>query len=84
MDIQQGINQAYCIVEKIPLSAGEYTIGFGLAIPNKEFLFQIDDLTKLIIQPKDVYHSGLAPVRSRSMLAVKHHWIINEENYREN
>jgi lipopolysaccharide transport system ATP-binding protein len=79
MDFEEGENCVYCIIDNLPLSAGQYTIGCGLAIPNKEYLWKKDDLARLIIKPKDVYNSGLAPTLSRSLLAVKHKWIINNE-----
>ncbi|RMG22535.1 MAG: hypothetical protein D6732_25680, partial [Methanobacteriota archaeon] len=58
-----------------PLAAGEYVIGGGLAIPNKEWLWRAGELALFSVLPKDVYKSGLAPVSSRCLLAVEHEWM---------
>ena len=80
MDFKFGQNWIDCHLNQIPLSAGHYVIGCGLAIPNKEYLWEQNDLGRLDILPKDVYSSGLAPTSQRSLLAVKHEWIISENN----
>ena len=76
MEIEVGENIVDCHVMQIPLSAGDYTIGVGLAIPNKEWLYKEENLGRLTIHARDVFGSGLAPVSSRSLLAVPHTWSI--------
>jgi len=61
-------------VEKIPLTAGEYTLGVGLAVPWIEYLCWNPDLCRFSIFPKDVYGSGLAPNTSRSLITFQHSW----------
>ncbi len=63
-----------CVVDRIPLAAGEYIIGAGLAIPGMEYLWRQQELANLTIVARDVYGSGLAPAAPRSVLAVKHQW----------
>jgi hypothetical protein len=63
-----------CLIEKLPLAAGEYTVGAALAVPTVQWLWRMPDLAGLTVVPRDVYGSGLAPVASRSLLAVPHHW----------
>lgn len=65
-----------CVVEQLPLSAGDYVLGAGLAIPNAEWLCLNPDLARLTVLARDVYGSGLAPVASRSVVAPRHHWRL--------
>lgn len=74
LQIYLGYNYADCEIFQIPFSGGEYIIGSGLAIPNKEWLCWDDELAIFTIHAKDVYQSGLAPTTSRSLLAIPHKW----------
>jgi hypothetical protein len=65
-----------CFISKIPLAAGEYYLGAGLAIPGVEWLYQKQELTRLTILPFDTYKSGLAPANPRSLFAVEHEWRV--------
>jgi hypothetical protein len=76
MTIRAGKNAVECEFISLPLSAGEYIVGAGLAIPNKEWLCKRDQLGWLSIHPKDVYQSGMAPTASRSILATPHVWRV--------
>jgi lipopolysaccharide transport system ATP-binding protein len=72
---EKGSNVVDCRINNIPLSAGEYLIGAGLAIPNKEWLIQKFEAGVLKIQSADVYNSGLAPVNNRCLLALEAEWL---------
>jgi lipopolysaccharide transport system ATP-binding protein len=61
---------------ELPLAAGLYTIGAGLAIPNAEFLCWNPQICEFNVLPKDSYQSGFAPVSSRCLLAVRHRWEV--------
>ena len=61
---------------EMPLAAGVFTIGAGLAIPNAEWLCWTPELCQLNVLPRDVYASGLAPSSSRCLLAVTHKWEV--------
>lgn len=74
MKIKKGVNNIDCVLDKLPLSAGDYIIGCGLAIPNKEWLCWEDHLGIMSIQPKDVYQSGLAPMNNTSLLSIPYTW----------
>jgi lipopolysaccharide transport system ATP-binding protein len=76
MTIRAGKNSVECEFISLPLSAGEYIVGAGLAIPNKEWLCKRAQLGWLSIHPKDVYQSGMAPTASRSILATPHVWRV--------
>jgi len=76
MDFKPGVQYGDCVIESLPLSAGDFILGSGLAIPNKEWLWRDDQLGILRIHPKDVYECGLAPVYPRSLLAISHRWEI--------
>jgi lipopolysaccharide transport system ATP-binding protein len=78
MSIEKGESTAHCIIENIPLSGGDYMLGCGLAVPNKEWLCWDENLTTFTVTPKDIFNSGLAPTNSRALLAVQHRWIINQ------
>ena len=74
MAIKAGYHSIECEIASLPLSAGDYVIGAGLAIPNKEWLCKEDHLGLLNVYPKDVYGSGNAPIMTRSILATPHIW----------
>jgi hypothetical protein len=76
VEIRTGYHFADCELEQLPLSAGVYIVGAGLAIPNKEWLYREDALGVLTVQARDVYQSGLAPQSARSLLAVPHRWRV--------
>lgn len=76
MTIKEGHHSGICEISQVPLAAGDYVIGCGLAIPNKELLCWDENLTMLTIHSSDVYESGLAPNSARSLIATPHKWII--------
>ena len=76
MDFEEGIGVVDCVLDEVPLASGTYAIGAGLAIPNAEWLCWTQDICELDVLPKDIYGSGLAPVSSRCLMAVRHKWEI--------
>lgn len=76
LSIKTGFHIAECDFISLPLSAGEYIIGAGLAIPNKEWLCWREQLGWLTVNPKDVYQSGTAPTAARSIIATPHIWRV--------
>jgi lipopolysaccharide transport system ATP-binding protein len=76
MAIEIGRHEVDCFIEKIPLSAGDYILGAGLAIPNQEWLQKGDGLGRLTIYPRDVFGSGLPPTSARALMAVPHGWTV--------
>jgi len=63
-----------CAFDRCLLSAGEYLIGVGLAIPSVEYVFREDALCRMHVLPKDVLGSGLPPTTKRYFVASKHAW----------
>jgi len=78
LDILPGDHAVDCTIENLPLSAGEYILGAGLAIPNAEWLWFSPDLANLTISPRDVFGSGLAPSVSRALIAPRHEWRLSD------
>lgn len=76
MALEVGTHAVDCFIKKIPLSAGDYVIGAGLAIPNQEWLLKTEGLGRIRILPRDVFESGLPPISTRALLAVPHDWRI--------
>ncbi len=76
MIIKKGQNIVECEFSSLPLSAGEYFVGSGLGIPNKEWLYRNQQIGRLTVHPKDVYQSGMAPTADRSILAIPHKWRV--------
>jgi lipopolysaccharide transport system ATP-binding protein len=78
MTIRAGYQAVECELESIPFSAGDYMVGAGLAIPNKEWLCGEIHMGRLVVHPRNVYESGMAPEASRSILAVPHIWHVEK------
>ncbi|MGE0132043.1 MAG: ABC transporter ATP-binding protein [Blastocatellales bacterium] len=74
LEFSVGEHCVECVIEQLPLAAGEYTVTAGLEIPQTDSLFWRHGLGKLVVTPRDVYGSGMAPVATRSLLAVEHSW----------
>jgi lipopolysaccharide transport system ATP-binding protein len=63
-----------CVISHLPLTAGDYTIGAALAIPNVEYVWRVDDLATLEVEQRDIFGSGLAPTYSRYPVVIDHAW----------
>ena len=74
MTIDPGDHCVDCLIERMPLAAGEYSVGAGLAIHNSEWLWRVQDLGKLTINARDVYECGRPPEMPGKLLAVPHRW----------
>jgi len=76
LDLPSGSGVVDLYFPQLPLAAGMFTIGAGLAIPYVEWLCWSSELCEMNVLPKDVYASGLAPVSARCLLAVAHTWEV--------
>jgi len=74
LEFRVGEEYVDCVIRQIPLAAGDYILGAGLAIPQTEWLWREPELSTLSVVPRDVYGSGLAPALSRSLIAVDYQW----------
>jgi hypothetical protein len=76
VEFRPGENIVDCDFPSLMLSAGLFTIGAGLAIPDLEWLDNHLDAGTLQIDGQDVFGSGLAPVANRYPVAMPHSWRI--------
>jgi homopolymeric O-antigen transport system ATP-binding protein len=74
LEFVPGAQAVDCTVRNLPLAAGEYVVGAGLAVPQTEFLWREQELARMTVLPADVYGSGMAPTATRCLLAVDHEW----------
>jgi lipopolysaccharide transport system ATP-binding protein len=65
-------------IRRIPLVKGTYYIHIGFAREAVEWYFYAENLMKLEVEGKDIYHSGLELDRSRGMIWVDHSWHHEE------
>jgi lipopolysaccharide transport system ATP-binding protein len=76
VDIEPGVHYIDLSIERLPLSAGDYVVGAGLAIPNVEYLFVNREMARMTVCARDVFGSGIAPTARRSLLALSHSWRL--------
>jgi len=76
LSFEPGVQTVDCIIEQLPLAAGQYVLGGGLGVPGVEYLWRQPELAVITVLERDVYGSGLPPVTSRCLLATKHHWRV--------
>jgi lipopolysaccharide transport system ATP-binding protein len=74
MDFKKGNNSITCILPKLPLPAGTYIVGAGLAIPMKEWLLLNEQLCCITIGEADVFNSGFPPVEGRMLSVTDYSW----------
>ena len=67
-----------CKIPKIPLSAGEYKLDVGLAIPNIEYLDYVEEACKLNIISCDPLKTGFQMRSERAPIYIKSEWIKDE------
>ncbi|HEX3883732.1 MAG TPA: polysaccharide ABC transporter ATP-binding protein [Stellaceae bacterium] len=76
IQFKPGENVVDCDFPNIPLSAGAFIIGAGLAIPNVEWLDNQMHAATIQIEARDLFNSGLAPVVSRYPVPMAHIWRV--------
>jgi lipopolysaccharide transport system ATP-binding protein len=74
LSFEEGFQAVDCVIDSLPLSSGDYSVGAGLAIPNMEWLWLRQEVGTLTVLPKDVYGSGMAPASKRALIALPHTW----------
>lgn len=79
----QGESYIDCIVPQLPLAAGEYKLGIGLAVPMAEWLFWKEDLATLEVVESDIYNSNFPPIQQRTPVVIHHTWELPQnENFK--
>ena len=68
-----------CDFDRLPLSAGVFVIGAGLAIPNVEWMYNEPHAATFEVEARDVFGSGLAPAASRYPVPMSHKWRLPTE-----
>jgi lipopolysaccharide transport system ATP-binding protein len=81
MRFEPGENVIDCDFPKLPLSAGHYVIGAGLAIPKVEWLDNQPQAGNFEVGGRDVFGSGMAPTAQRYPIPIPHSWSIQETQY---
>jgi hypothetical protein len=76
IEFKPGDNVVDCDFPSLMLSAGSFTIGAGLAIPNTEWLYNQPHAATLTVEARDIFNSGLAPVASRYPIPMEHVWRV--------
>jgi len=71
-----------CVVPQLPLAAGDYVIGLGLALSNTQWLWRNTNVGTMIVGGRDVFDSGRPPVNSRMIFAVFHEWSVSSDELR--
>ena len=77
MSLEEGESDVDCVIPSLPLSAGRYGVGVGLAIPMMEWLCWQEDLATLQVSDRDIYQSQLPPQQERTPLAIEHYWELS-------
>lgn len=74
LELPKGEGIVDCIFEWFPLAAGTYRLGVGIAIPHREWLVEVKDLSDITVSEKDVYSSGQSPRSPGTLIAAQHSW----------
>ena len=74
ISLQRGISSIDCVINQLPFSAGQYTLGVNIVIPFVKDLYANGDIASLNIFPKDIYNSEFHPRQSYSPIALDYSW----------
>ncbi|HVY70241.1 MAG TPA: ABC transporter ATP-binding protein, partial [Verrucomicrobiae bacterium] len=61
LNLRAGRHYVDCCVQRLPLAAGDYSIGVGLALSNTQWLWRNPNVGSIIINGRDVFESGRPP-----------------------
>ncbi|HEY0673379.1 MAG TPA: ABC transporter ATP-binding protein [Longimicrobiales bacterium] len=74
LPFEEGFQAVDCVIDELPLAAGQYVVAASLAVPNMDWLWFRPEVGVLSVEERDVYNSGFAPHVKRAALALHHHW----------
>ena len=63
-----------CVIERLPLTGGQYFLGVGVGRPNVEYLVFNDNVASFEIVPFDAYGSGFGVDSRCGYVVVRHRW----------
>lgn len=72
--VEPGRYVVVCEFDCLPLAAGDYRVGIGLAVPRQEYLWRNDAVARLRVESVDIFDSGLPPKNDRYLVATPHRW----------
>ena len=73
LDIREGEQTFECDIPDLPLIPGEYKVGVGLDIADREVDW-VDDATRLMITRSDYYGTGIVPTKGTFLL--QNRWTV--------
>jgi lipopolysaccharide transport system ATP-binding protein len=76
LPLAPGVNKVRCEIPRLFLSAGTYSLGAGIAVPNVEWIENEARLFDFDVVAQDVFHSGLPPTSERYLVPMPHTWHL--------
>ena len=76
LNLEEGFHAVECVIEKLPLGAGDFFISGALTIPYEEFLARWANLGQLSVASGDVYDSGCVVTTDHSIIVTDHRWRV--------
>ena len=74
LPLDEGFQAVDCVIEELPLAAGQYVVAASIAVPNMDWLWFRPEIGILNVEARDVYNSGFAPQLRRAAVALRHRW----------
>ncbi len=74
LPLEEGFQAVDCVIDELPLAAGQYVVAASIAVPNMDWLWFRPEIGILSVEARDVYNSGFAPQVKRAAVALHHHW----------
>ena len=74
LPLEEGFQAVDCVIDELPLAAGQYVVAASLAVPNMDWLWFRPEIGILTVEERDVYSSGFAPNVKRAAIALHHRW----------
>jgi hypothetical protein len=74
LPLEEGFQAVDCVIDELPLAAGQYVVAASIAVPNMDWLWFRPEIGILTVEARDVYKSGFAPHVRRAAVALHHRW----------
>ena len=75
--LDAGVHSVECVIDRFPLSAGDFFVSGAITIPHEEFLARWANLGQVTVAPTDVYDSGCAITTEISIIVTDHRWRVS-------